>query len=178
MKRFLPLAVALALIGCGAPQEPATTTPAAPVDSMAYRYSSLVLQLMGDWVDAESEPGAIIHERWKRTDDGFHSGIGFVMVGTDTVFIEHLSLAPDSAGRISYDARIPSQNGGDAVPFLLTACSGDSMVFENPAHDFPQRIVYALQADGRWRARVGGPGKDGAWRTERFLFSRAASGGL
>lgn len=142
-------------------------------DSMSMRYSELVLKLMGDWIDSISEPGAVIHEQWQRTDDGFHSGLGFVMVEQDTVFIEHLSLACDSIGAVSYDVRVPSQNEGGTVRFPLTACIGDSMVFENPAHDFPQRIVYAFQANGDWIARVSGQGKDGAQRGFSYRFKRA-----
>lgn len=174
MKKLLAAcAVAPFLAACGASSAPAGTVPAEVADSTTARYSGLVLKLMGDWTDSVSEPGAVIHERWQRTDDGFHAGIGFVMAGNDTVFIEHLSLAYDSAGKASYDVRMPSQHAGEAVRFPLTACIGDSMVFENPAHDFPQRIVYALQPNGEWHARVSGPGKEGGWRVLRYRFRGA-----
>lgn len=174
MKKLLPaFAAALLLVACGTSNAPAEEVPATPIDSSTARYSNLVLKLMGDWTDSVSEPGAVIHERWQRTGDGFHSGIGFVMVEKDTVFIEHLSLAYDSAGRASYDVRVPSQNEGGTVRFPLTSCIGDSMVFENPAHDFPQRIAYALQPDGEWHTRVSGPGKEGGWRVLRYRFKRA-----
>jgi hypothetical protein len=140
---------------------------------MSMRYSDLVLKLMGAWTDSVSEPGALVHEIWRRTDDAFYSGLGFVMVENDTVFIEHIALTfDDSTGAVSYDVRVPSQNDGGTVAFALTACAGDSMVFENPAHDFPQRIVYALQANGDWIARVSGQGKDGASRGFSYRFKR------
>lgn len=113
-----------------------------------------------------------MRERWRRLEDGGYEGIGFVMVEKDTVFVEHLRIAPDSAGRMAYRVRVPSQNHGDAVAFMLTACAGDSMVFENPAHDFPRRISYALQPDGAWIARVSGPGKTGGLRVLRYRFKR------
>lgn len=165
------------LVACSTPPDPmADAIPVKPhSDSMSIRYSDLVLKLMGDWTDSMSEPGAVIHEQWQRTDDGFHLGLGFVMVEKDTVFIEHLTLAYDSAGRASYDVRVPSQNDGGTVRFPLTACIGDSMLFENPAHDFPQRIVYALQSNGDWIARVTGLGKDGAQRGFSYRFTRAAA---
>lgn len=176
MKKFLPVfAAALLLVACGTPEAPAEEIPAKPVDSTTARYRELVLKLMGAWTDSVSEPGALVHEIWSRTDDAFHAGTGFVMVGQDTVFIEHLSLAYDSTGTPSYDVRVPSQSEGGMVRFPLTACIGDSMVFENPAHDFPQRIVYALQADGDWIARVSGMGKDGTPRGFSYRFKRVAS---
>lgn len=142
---------------------------------MSIRFGDLVLKLMGAWTDSVSEPGALVHEIWRRTDDAFCSGLGFVMVENDTVFIEHIWLAPDdSTGAVSYNVRVPSQNDGGTVRFALTACAGDSMVFENPAHDFPQRIVYAFQANGEWIARVSGQGKDGASRGFSYRFKRVA----
>ncbi|HRD51436.1 MAG TPA: DUF6265 family protein [Flavobacteriales bacterium] len=180
MKQTLPYLLCAALFACGSPDaepvaEPeagSSIGPTVPADSNAHRLGGLILKLMGDWTDATTEPGAIVHERWSRTDDAFYSGLGFVMVDKDTVFIEHLHLAGDSSGRIAYNVRVPSQNEGDAVSFALTLCAGDSMVFENPAHDFPQRIAYALQADGDWIARVSGPGKDGKLRVLRYRFKR------
>lgn len=175
MKKLLPaLTAALLLVACGTPNAPSEDVPAKPVDSTSVRYSELVLKLMGAWTDSVSEPGALVHEIWSRTDDGFHAGTGFVMVGQDTVFVELLSLAYDSTGLPSYDVRVPSQNEGGMVRFPLTACNGDSMVFENPAHDFPQRIVYALQADGDWIARVSALGKEGESRGFSYRFKRVA----
>lgn len=176
MKKLLPaLTAALLLVACGTPNAPSEDVPAKPVDSTSVRYSELVLKLMGAWTDSVSEPGALVHEIWSRTDDGFHAGTGFVMVGQDTVFVELLSLAYDSTGLPSYDVRVPSQNEGGMVRFPLTACNGDSMVFENPAHDFPQRIVYALQENGDWIARVSGQGKEGESRGFSYRFKRAAA---
>lgn len=144
-------------------------------DPSVDRFGELIPHLVGEWSDDESEPGAVIHERWKRNEDGLHSGLGFVMVDKDTVFIEHLRINTDSTGVPCYRARVPSQNAGGEITFRLTDCAGDSMVFENPAHDFPQRISYALQPDSTWNVRVSGMGRNGSLRTERFRFRRARS---
>lgn len=177
MKRLLPFQLsALLLLACGEPAEPSAppTQQQATLDSNAVRMSELVLKLMGDWTDEQTEPGAVVHERWRRTDDAFYSGIGFVMAGLDTVFIEHLNISADSTGTVAYRVRVPSQNAGEEVDFVLTGCRGDSMVFENPAHDFPTRIAYILEADGTWIARVSGPGKDGSPRTLKYSFKPAS----
>ncbi|MBK8226892.1 MAG: hypothetical protein IPK70_06930 [Flavobacteriales bacterium] len=177
MRQLLPLALfAMLWTACGTSPSPATDAAPdkPPTDSMSIHYSDLVLKLMGAWTDSVSEPGALVHEIWRRTDDAFYSGLGFVMVEKDTVFIEHIALAYDSAGHVSYNVRVPSQNEGGTVRFPLTSCIGDSMVFENPAHDFPQRIAYALQANGDWIARVSGQGKDGAMRGFSYRFKRVA----
>lgn len=173
MKKLLPaFGTALLLLACGTPNAPAEEIPAKLVDGTTARYSELVLKLMGAWTDSVSEPGAVVHELWTENEHDFHSGTGFVMVGKDTVFIEHIQLALPSTGRAGYRVRVPSQNEGEEVFFALAACIGDSMVFENPAHDFPQRIVYALQTNGDWIARVSGQGKDGAPRGFSYRFKR------
>lgn len=171
MKPFTQLLFALALSACGSPAHESGIKPPA-ADSAQHRFNTLMPRLVGEWSDPDTEPGAVAYERWQRADDGTALGMGFVMVEKDTVFIEHLRIAPDSARRLAYHVRVPSQNGGDAIAFALTACAGDSMVFENPAHDFPRRISYALQPDGAWIARVSGPGKAGGWRVLRYRFKR------
>lgn len=40
--------------------------------------------------------------------------------------------------------------------FTLTAIDEASATFENPAHDFPKSIRYALRADGALEATIGG----------------------
>jgi len=176
MKKFAHvLAAALLLAACGTPSAPTEEDTRNPVDSTEVRYSELVLKLIGAWTDSVSEPGAVVYEHWVANEFDFHSGTGFVMVGKDTVFVEHLQLVLPGTGHAGYNVRVPSQNEGEEIFFPLTACIGDSMVFENPSHDFPQRIVYALQANGDWIAHVSGAGKDGAPRGFSYRFKRVAS---
>ena len=40
-----------------------------------------------------------------------------------------------------------ASEGRPAVPFRLAAAEGTSVSFENPAHDFPQRIRYERSGD-------------------------------
>ncbi len=157
------------LAACSAPSAP-NEAHEGLADSRLSNYRDLLPKLMGDWTDPVSEPGAVIHERWHQNEEGLPQGLGFVMVEKDTVFIEHLTLGTDSAGMACYQVRVPGQNNEGTVSFTLTACAGDSMVFENPAHDFPQRIVYAWSPTGEWTARVSGPGKGGGWRVLSYRF--------
>ncbi|MBP6312331.1 MAG: hypothetical protein KA408_08700 [Flavobacteriales bacterium] len=139
-------------------------------DSSLHLLSGLVLKLLGEWNDIQDDGTTVFHEQWQRTDDALFTGLGFVMSGADTVFIENLSISWDTAGA-KYSARIPTQNGGDYVDFKLTAVSIDSMVFEAPEHDFPQRIAYVIQGDSVWNVVVSGTEK-GIARSERFHFTR------
>ena len=60
------------------------------------------------------------------------------------------SLVIEEGGKILYR---PFLNGKQAVDFTLTKQSANEAIFENLAHDFPQRIVYR-KADGKLTARI------------------------
>lgn len=54
----------------------------------------------------------------------------------------------------------------------------DGVVFENPAHDFPQRVIYRRDGAARIAARIEGPGADGASRGIDFPLQRVSCDGL
>jgi hypothetical protein len=55
---------------------------------------------------------------------------------------------------------IAQPRGRPPTTFRLTASGADWARFENPAHDFPQRIEYRRTPDGL-HAETAGPDKDG-----------------
>jgi hypothetical protein len=67
------------------------------------------------------------------------------------VAFEYLRVVERDGGLVY----VAQPNGGTATEFVLTALDGTRAVFDNPRHDFPQRIVYALSEDGRLTASVG-----------------------
>ena len=89
------------------------------------------------------------------------------MRGGRTVAWEHLRIAEVAPGRLAYIA-LPS---GQAEATFPLASSGErEVVFENPEHDFPQRVIYRLQGD-RLLASI--EGKDeGQARSIEFPFRR------
>ena len=54
------------------------------------------------------------------------------------------------------------------IPFRLIECGDDRLVFANPAHDFPRRLEYGRQPDGRLHVRV----SDGADKGFTLDFGR------
>lgn len=69
--------------------------------------------------------------------------------GKTTLF--EFSLVLDEGGKIVYR---PFIKGVQSVDFTLTALSRNEAVFENLAHDFPQRVIYRKEADGKLTARI------------------------
>lgn len=67
------------------------------------------------------------------------------------VEFEFTQIREDKDGSIYYVAK-PS--GQAEASFKLMKLENKEAVFENPQHDFPQRVIYRLQPDGSLFARV------------------------
>ncbi len=123
--------------------------------------------LLGEWVDEQGENGTVFHEQWRSDGEKALQGLGFVMSGNDTIFIEELAIRWDDQG-VTYSARIPSGGQGEFVDFRMNTDTTDPLVFLNPDHDYPQRIVYRMLDDGTWELHVSGTEPDGSIREERY----------
>lgn len=169
-KEIVRFTIVLLASACSEPAPPpvpsadADPPPPPPTDVLA-GYRSLI----GEWVD-RSSPKLTCFERWIAEGDSALRGFGYVMAKGDTVFIEDLRLE-SSDGRVVYSARIDSQNNGQWVPFTAQGLGEDSLIFENPGHDFPQCITYVKDSTGAWEVAVTG-NENGTDRTERFRFTR------
>ena len=83
-------------------------------------------------------------EIWTKKDSNTLSGSGLKVNGQDTIILENLILSyKDDA--YWYIPTVPDQNDGQPVPFKMTKYDALEVTFENPEHDFPQRIVYSLK---------------------------------
>ncbi len=105
--------------------------------------------LPGLW---ESTGNIRLYEEWWMPDDSTLTGRSFSVNGTDTLLIEQMELSYRS-GKWTYWASPVNQNSGRAVPFALTETT-DALVFENPKHDYPNRIIYKLAADTLLNTRI------------------------
>ncbi len=99
--------------------------------------------LQGTWQRQNVRPGTIAYEVWGKTKSGFE-GIGVSMKGSDTTFVEKLSIV-EKDDDIFYVANVR----GNASPtyFKITSVSKDGFISENPQHDFPKKIEYKLEGD-------------------------------
>ena len=73
-------------------------------------------------------------------------------------------------GRLVYIAQ-PSRQ--PEATFTAKSAGAREVIFENLAHDFPQRIIYRLQSDGNLAARIEGTEK-GQARGVDFAMMRVA----
>lgn len=123
--------------------------------------------MLDNWV-TENEYG-ITRERWVKESDTILRGISFTIKNGDTVFTEKLSI--EKRNDEIYYVAIVEHNPGP-VDFKLTSLTGSKAVFENPDHDFPQKITYNNEEDGSLYAQVVGRNKDGKVITIEFLMKK------
>ena len=91
-------------------------------------------------------------EQWMKPGGGLMLGMSRTIVGGKATEFEFLQIRQQGTD-IFYVAK-PS--GQAEASFKLMQHSKREAVFENPAHDFPQRIIYRLQPDGSMTARIEG----------------------
>ncbi len=154
------------LIGVGS----ASASAQSELDGLAW--------LEGEW-QRTTRRGLSI-ERWARLPGGGLVGESVVIPldGTEEVQLESLLLVRMGAD-VFLIAR-PRQNDYPAG-FRLVAQTDTEAVFENPTHDFPQRITYWRTAQDSFTATIAGPGDDGETQEIAFHFVRTTrddGGGL
>jgi hypothetical protein len=111
---------------------------------------------------------ASIEEHWTPVAGGTLFGVSRTIVGGKTVAFEFLRIEARADG-IFYVAQ---PNGRPPTDFKLIKLEGQSVVFENLAHDFPQRIIYRKNADETLDARVEGE-RNGQLSGQDFHFRPA-----
>ena len=111
-------------------------------------------------------------EQWLPEEGGLLLGMSRTVRDGKVREYEFLRIDRDPAGKLRYVAQ-PS--GQAEATFMLKSLSEDTVVFENPQHDFPQRILYRfVDKDtlvGRIEGSVGGQA-----RSADFPYKRCAPG--
>ena len=98
--------------------------------------------MSGSWETAEGERWT--EEVWVAPRGGVMMGLSRSGQGESVREFEFIRLQAGADGVPVYWA---SPGGGPAVGFRLVASDAASAAFENPAHDFPQRIHYRRDDD-------------------------------
>lgn len=96
--------------------------------------------LLGNW---ENEmPEGVLTETWTKENDSTFSGTTYFIINKkDTVHSEVIILRQLNDVLV-YRPTVKGQNNDEPVDFKLSSESENSFSFENPKHDYPQKIVY------------------------------------
>ena len=135
-----------------------TAPPSVSVDQLSW--------MAGCW---RLESGTrVVDEVWMAPAGGAMFGMSRTVSNGRVVEFEFIQIRED-AGRVAFIAR-PS--GQPEATFTLVKAGVGEAVFENPAHDFPQRIIYRLK-DAALVGRIEGI-QNGKARGADFPYQRVA----
>ena len=128
---------------------------------------------------AASETGAPewLKGYWLSCDDGAQTAEAWIGDGSGTLVGVNQSPGSFEYMRVAKGANgfsfFGSPQGAPAVEFPAVERTASSATFENPAHDFPQRVRYERRGDvltGRIEGTIGGETQSMEWRFERADF--------
>jgi hypothetical protein len=126
---------------------PAVAPPVAPPAPALLEQMSW---LAGTW--SVSNATTTIEERWTPASGGSMLGVSRTSRNPSVTAFEFLCIAERHGGLV-YTAM---PNARTPTDFQLTAIDDTSATFENPSHDFPKKIRYALRPDGALEAVISG----------------------
>jgi hypothetical protein len=141
----------------------------APVASHAQQALHRVSWLAGCWERRNND--RVVVEQWMAPAGKMILGMSRTTRGDSTIEFEHLEIV-ERAGKLAYVAR-PS--GQAMATFPQKEVTDSSIVFEDPAHDFPQRIGYVRRGADSVVAWIEGT-MQGNNRRINFPFARAKCG--
>jgi len=123
MKPVIIMGLAFFLLGLAEP--PAVVT----ADALGW--------MSGEW--QESKGDRWTEEDWSSARGGVLLGTGRSGAGETVKSFEFMRIAPGEGGVLHF---FGSPGGSPAVAFRLVRSGPTEAVFENPAHDYPQRVRY------------------------------------
>lgn len=116
--------------------------------------------LAGYWLSCR--PERQVSETWTGPREGVMSGVTVTTRPGRPVQVEFARVFTRD-GVTAFHA-VP--DGQPPADFAVRTVGGQRVVFENPAHDFPQRVIYARSGDtltGRIEGRIGGAERSTEW---------------
>lgn len=131
-----------------------------------YAQSDFPFYLQGTWKVENQE----LYEHWDSLNDNTLKGYSYQLKDGQMKVSEYLDLIR-SKNTITYTATVVRQNGGKPVSFKL-ARGGTALTFENPAHDFPKKVVYQKLTDAEIQVEI----SDGKSKAETFRMYKQQVG--
>ncbi len=97
--------------------------------------------LLGSW-ENKSDFGDM-QENWSKINDSVYRGSSYFIKGKDTLHHEQITLEQKEE-KVHYVPTVKGQNNDQPVVFLLTSQTAKQLIFENPNHDYPKKIIYNM----------------------------------
>lgn len=109
--------------------------------------------LLGKW-ENKSDDGNLL-EIWKKENDSVFIGESYFIKEKDTLHSEKIQLKQQGEDLL-YIATIKGENNDKPVTFKHNIEIAKQLVFENPKHDYPRKIVYKQFASNHLLIEISG----------------------
>lgn len=156
MKNIILLFASLLLFSCGEKKE-----------AKKFPLIEKANWFLGEW-ENKSKTGDFT-ENWEKLSDSTFMAVSIIKQGKDTVFHENVVLEQKNDS-LFYNVSM-KENKDDITSFYLTSFTDKQLVFENPKHDFPTKIIYNLITADSISATIHGKIK-GVEQTEIFPMTK------
>jgi len=123
--------------------------------------------ISGCWVMDDGKERT--EETWMKPAGKSMIGMSRTVAGGKTVHTEHVQIR-EASGQIAYIVALGM--GAKPTVFKLVKGTDNEAVFENPEHDFPQRIIYRRESADSLGARIEGAEK-GVNKAMDFRYKRS-----
>ena len=120
--------------------------------------------LEGEWEKTDSL--GTLKEIWIPKNDSTFAGQSYY-----TIHNEQIELIQDQ-DHLIYSATVKGENNNTAIPFQLTKDEDSLLIFENPKHDYPQKLEYRLLKNKGISIIVSGKEKGKASATTYLLSKK------
>ena len=124
--------------------------------------------LVGSW--EQKLPDGTLVESWTKENDSTFSGKSYFVKDKDTIHAESVVLTQKKE-ELFYIPTVTGQNNDEPVTFKLTSDIENIFTFENPAHDYPQKITYKKVNDSNMLASISGK-QQGKETSESYPMKR------
>ncbi|MDD2821923.1 MAG: DUF6265 family protein [Flavobacterium sp.] len=109
--------------------------------------------LLGKWQSKSTD--GYLQETWKKVNDSTFQATSYYIKEEDTLHFETITLQ-QKGEELTYSAAVKGQNDDKPVAFKLTTATEKQLVFENPKHDYPQKISYTQTTPNNLVAKISG----------------------
>ncbi len=125
--------------------------------------------LLGNW--QMQKTSGVLTESWNQANDSTFDGNSYLIKTTgEKMLLESVQLVYRGQ-QFFYIPTTANQNDQQPVSFTITSHSNESFTAENPAHDFPKRIIYIMINKDSLHAVIDG-GPDMPQKKSSFYYSR------
>ena len=124
--------------------------------------------ILGEW-ESKSADGNL-SETWKKVNDSTFQAQSYFIKEKDTLHFESITLQQNGE-ELSYSATVKGQNSDKPITFKLTNSTEKQLVFENPKHDYPKKIIYTQINEDNLVAEISGT-LEGKATSEKFAMNK------